>query len=104
MQARWRDMALSNTKLCDHEGCYTIVLKPRRVCCVHLKGKRKVTQGRPINKGRNARGVALHRPDTIRTRKAKGQNTQAKGAQPNELRAVRANPARAIRSPKEEIW
>jgi hypothetical protein len=71
---------------------------------VHLKGKRKVIQGRAITRGMNARGIASHKPDKIRTRKAKGQNTQIKGAQPMEMRASRANPARAIRKPKEEIW
>jgi hypothetical protein len=89
---------------CTHPGCNTPIRKGLKKCSVHLKSKRKATVGRPVTKGSNARGIAAHKPDRSRTRKAKRQNTDAMGAQPRNLRAVRMNPARADRGAKEEVW
>lgn len=74
----------------------------KRKCARCLKSPRKVTQGRPVNKGRNARGIAAHKPDKSRTRKAKRQNPPQGG--PRDVRAYRINPARVDRKPKEEVW
>jgi hypothetical protein len=75
--------------------CSTPIRKGLRLCSAHLKTKRKPTVGRPVTKGSNARGIAAHKPDRSRTRRAKRQNTDAMGAQPMPMRAVRMNPARA---------
>jgi hypothetical protein len=55
-----------------------------------------------VRKGANARGVAAHKPDRSRTRKAKRQNVPSGG--PKELGAYRMNPAKSDRKPNEEIW
>lgn len=97
-------MALSNTRLCETEGCQTIVLKPRRKCTFHLVKPRKVTQGRPINKGRNARGIAAHKPDKIRTRRAKRQNPEMMNRVPYMTGGKGYDPAKSIRKPNEKVW
>jgi len=79
--------------------------KGKRKClrCLSTKGF-KVTQGKSVRKGANARGIAAHKPDRSRTRKAKKQNTAVMGSQPRELKAYRMNPAKADRKPNEEVW
>jgi hypothetical protein len=89
---------------CTHPGCATPIRKGLKKCVSHLKNPRKPTQGRDSTKGSNARGIAAHKPDKSRTRKAKRQNTDAMGAQPMPMRAVRINPARVDRKPNEEVW
>ena len=75
----------------------------KRKCARCISTKRmKVTQGTPSRKGSNARGIAAHKPDRSRTRKAKRQNPPQGGPMP--LRAVRINPARVDRKPNEEVW
>jgi len=76
----------------------------KRKCarCLSTKGF-KVVQGRPSRKGSNARGTAAHKPDKIRTRRAKRQNPESLAMRP-ELRMSTINPARSIRKPNEEIW
>lgn len=82
--------------------CGAPIPKGKRKCAKHLAGRRKVTTGRPVNKGRNARGIAAHKPDKSRTRRAKRQHPPQGG--PHEVRAYRINPARVDRKPKEEVW
>ena len=89
---------------CTHPGCNTPIRKGLRKCVAHKKTKGKVTQGRPVRKGANAVGIAAHKPDKSRTRKAKRQNPEVMGTRPQPMRAVRMNPARADRKPNEEIW
>jgi hypothetical protein len=74
----------------------------KRKCVRCLKGKLKVTTGRPVTKGSNARGIAAHKPDRSRTRKAKRQNPPQGG--PRDVTAYHFNPARADRKPNEEVW
>jgi hypothetical protein len=75
----------------------------KRKCARCISTKRmKVTDGKPVRKGSNARGIAAHKPDRSRTRKAKRQNVG--GNQPQPLRSSRINPARVDRKPNEEIW
>lgn len=96
----WRERRFtSSCTVCDAP-----IPKGKRKCAKHLKGLKKPTQGRPVNKGRNARGIAAHKPDRSRTRKAKRQNYEATGNQPSSVRAYRINPAKADRKPKEEVW
>lgn len=85
--------------------CDTPIRKGLRKCSAHKKTRGKVTQGRPVTKGSNARGIAAHKPDRSRTRRAKRQNTAIMGTQPNDVRAVRMNPARANATKKDrELW
>lgn len=86
---------------CTHPGCNTPIRKGLKKCSKHLKSRRKATVGRPVTKGSNARGIAAHKPDRSHTRKAKRQNTDVMGAQPNKVRAVRMNPARANATKKD---
>jgi hypothetical protein len=69
----YRDMIAGDFRKCRGD-CGGYVLKPAFKCakCKSTK-KLKVVQGRPINKGRNARGTCLHKPAKIRTKRAKGQ-------------------------------
>lgn len=76
----------------------------KRKCINCLKSPRKVTQGRPVTKGANARGIAAHKPDRSRTRKAKRQHPELTGIQPMEVKAYRMRPDRADRKPKEQPW
>lgn len=48
----------------------------KRKCakCLSTKGY-KVIKGKDVRKGSNARGVCLHKPDKVRTKRAKRQNT-----------------------------
>lgn len=75
----------------------------KRKCARCISTNRmKVTEGRPVRKGSNARGVAAHKPDRSRTRKAKRQNVPSGG--PKEVVAYKMKPSRADRKPNEEIW
>lgn len=52
----------------------------KRKCARCISTKRmKVTQGKDVRKGQNARGTCLHKPDKPRTKRAKGQR---QGGQP----------------------
>lgn len=85
--------------------CSTPIRKGLRKCSGCKVTKGKVTTLRPSTKGSNARGIAAHKPDKSYTRKAKRQNTEVRGAQPNDLRAVSMNPARANATKKDrELW
>lgn len=87
---------------CQHPGCNTPIRKGLKKCSKHLKGKRrKPIEGRPVRKGANATGIAAHKPDRSRTRRAKRQNTDGMGAQPRHVVAVRMNPARANATKKD---
>jgi hypothetical protein len=89
---------------CTHEGCNTPIRKGLKKCSAHLKSKRKATVGRPVTKGSNARGIAAHKPDKSYTRRAKRQNPEVMGTQPN-LRMSVMNPARANATKKDrEMW
>jgi hypothetical protein len=74
----------------------------KRKCILCLKGLKKPVTGRPVTKGSNARGIAAHKPDKSRTRKAKRQNPPQGGPRP--VRAYAINPAKVDRKPKEDIW
>jgi hypothetical protein len=63
--------------------CNARVLPPRRKCNSCRKGRVYThTQLRASTKGMNARGLALHRPETSHTRRAKRQNPQVLGSLP----------------------
>lgn len=55
------------------QKCGAPIPKGKRKCAKHLKGL-KVTQGKAVRKGSNARGIAAHKPDKSYTRRAKGQH------------------------------
>jgi hypothetical protein len=75
----------------------------KRKCARCISTKRmKVSYGRDVRKGSNARGVAAHKSDRSRTRRAKRQNPPSGG--PKGVRAYRINPARVDRKPNEEVW
>jgi hypothetical protein len=61
-------------RVCAADGCNRPVLPPRRKCTACLASKMKVTQGKPVTKGSNARGTCLHKPDKSRTKRPKRQN------------------------------
>ena len=85
--------------------CNTPIRKGLRKCSAHVKKRGKTTVGRPVMKGANAKGIAAHKPDRSRTRRAKRQNTAITGAKPREVQAVRMNPARANATKKDrELW
>lgn len=89
---------------CTHPGCNTPIRKGLKKCVTHLKGKRKATIGRPVTKGSNARGIAAHKPDKSRTRRAKRQNPEVMATRPNMRMSV-MNPARANATKKDrESW
>lgn len=81
--------------------CETPIKKGLRKCSACKKTRGKVTQGRPVMKGANARGVAAHKPDRSRTKRAKRQNTDITGVKPRMVQAVRMNPARANATRKD---
>lgn len=95
----WAERRFTST--CVVEGCGAAIKKGCRLCLKHKKPKR-VTQGRPSTKGSNARGIAAHKPNKSRTRKAKRQNVPSEGPKP--LTAYRFNPAKSDRKPNEEVW
>lgn len=67
----FRDAVAGDWNTCP---CGAKVLKPRRKCNACRKTKKyATTELRPTTKGKNARGVCLHKPDKIRTKRAKGQ-------------------------------
>lgn len=84
---------------CTHEGCETPIRKGLKKCSAHLKSKRKATVGRPVTKGANARGIAAHKPDRSRTRKAKRQTVPSGG--PHPVTAYHMNAARANATKKD---
>lgn len=63
--------------------CPNKVLPPRRKCNACRKQTYITTVLRPSNRGRNKRGLALHRPETAHTRKAKRQNPHVLGSRPD---------------------
>lgn len=72
-QPYFRDHVAGNFRPCAG-GCGGYVLKPARKCArCKVTKKYKVTVARPKTKGMNARGICLHKPDKVRTKRAKGQ-------------------------------
>jgi uncharacterized OB-fold protein len=69
-------------KKCLH--CDALVLPPRRKCnnCRKVK-KYTVTELRPSRKGANATGTCLHKPDKVRTKRAKRQNADKLASVPH---------------------
>jgi hypothetical protein len=69
----YRDRVAGKFRPCAG-NCGRLVLPPKRKC-PHCKKQKKytVTVEPPRNKGRNARGTCLHKPDKIRTKRAKKQ-------------------------------
>jgi uncharacterized OB-fold protein len=64
--------------------CDNKVLPPRRKCNSCRKSKTyTVTSMKPSRKGYNARGTALHRPESSHTRKPKRQNSYVLGSEPH---------------------
>lgn len=62
--------------------CDNKVLPPRRKCNACRKQTYTTTVLSPSNRNRNKRGLALHRPDTSHTRRAKRQNPHVLGSRP----------------------
>ena len=63
--------------------CDALVLPPRRKCNACKTSKvYKVETLRGSRKGMNKRGTCLHKPDKIRTKRAKRQNTNLLGEKP----------------------
>ena len=100
MNPLWRERRLLSACV----ECGAPIPKGKRKCIAHLKLKGKVTVGRPVTKGSNARGIAAHKPDRSRTKRAKRQRPEVMGQQPMDVRAYRMRPDRADRKPKEEPW
>jgi len=97
----WAERRFFST--CSEPNCGAPIPKGKRKCIRHLaKNGFKVTQGRNSTKGSNARGIAAHKPDKSRTRKAKRQNPPQGGPKP--VTAYRFNPAKSDRKPNEEVW
>jgi hypothetical protein len=83
--------------------CQTPIRKGLRKCSAHKK-RGKVTQGRPVTKGANARGIAAHKPDRSHTRRAKRQNPQVMGTKPyTRTTSIRADRAPATKRDRE-LW
>jgi hypothetical protein len=98
----WAERRFTST--CVVEGCGAPIPKGKRKCLRHLKLKGKTSQGRPVTKGSNARGIAAHKPDRSRTRRAKRQNPQVMGVKPT-LRVSHMSPARAPATKRDrELW
>lgn len=98
-----RDARLFPT--CMGKGCNRPCPIGKRKCarCLSTKGY-KVVKGRDSRKGSNARGIAAHKPDKIRTKRAKRQNPERMNVVPYITSQRGTDLSRVIRGPKEEIW
>jgi hypothetical protein len=81
----YRDAVAGDFRQCA--TCHRKVIKPKRKCsaCKSTKSYTVVTAN-PRNKGRNARGTCLHKPDKVRTKRAKRQNKDSRTGNVPQLR------------------
>lgn len=95
----FRDRIAGKFRQCAGEGCTRMVLPPKRKCpyCKVTK-KYTVIEAAPRNKGRNARGTCLHKPDKIRTRRAKRQNLPEG---PPQVRKMNITASKALGTKKD---
>lgn len=69
---------------CREKGCTNKVLPPRVKCnACRVSKVYKTTTLKPGRKGYNKVGTALHRPEKTRVSKAKRQNHNVLGSEPN---------------------
>jgi len=79
----YRDLAAANFKRCVGEGCSEWVLPPRRKCNKCRKARTKQAEVlRASTRGKNKRGVCLHKAEKSRVKRPKRQNVARMNVEP----------------------